>query len=72
MQEEFGLVPSASGLKSNLMRTGRYEAAGIGYNCHCPPKAFEAGTWCWRFHYTDARGRPSAWSKTRRPGGFRE
>ncbi len=44
---------------------GRYSAAGIRYNCHCPPKTFEEGTWHWRFRYVDKNGRKSEWSKTR-------
>ena len=42
-----------------------YHADGITYNCHCPPKAFEKGQWCWRFRFRDKRGAWSRWSKTR-------
>jgi len=43
-----------------------YEAAGIIYNCHCPPKVLAPGEWFWRFRFEDASGRRSAWSKVRR------
>ena len=46
-------------------RAGRYEATGVRYNCHCPPRTFAAGTWYWRFRYMDAKGKASAWSQTR-------
>ena len=42
-----------------------YRAAGIAYNCHCPPKTLEAGTWFWRVRYVHRDGRISAWSKVR-------
>jgi hypothetical protein len=42
-----------------------YRAAGLAYNVHCPPRTFEAGTWHWRFRFTDAAGRTSAWSRPR-------
>ena len=42
-----------------------YRAAGIAFNCHCPPTALPAGTWYWRMRYVDRQGRTSAWSKPR-------
>jgi len=42
-----------------------YEISGIAYNCHCPPRAFEPGKWCWRFRFVDKRGNESAWSEPR-------
>ncbi len=43
-----------------------YEAKGITYNCHCPPKALPGGEWYWRFRFRDKQGRGSAWSRARR------
>ncbi|MCK4298589.1 MAG: DUF4962 domain-containing protein, partial [Planctomycetes bacterium] len=42
-----------------------YRAEGITYNCHCPPTAFEEGTWHWRFRFTDSNGQQSEWSQRR-------
>ena len=42
-----------------------YQAKVERYNCHCPPKTFEPGTWHWRFRFIDSKGRASAWSKVR-------
>jgi len=42
-----------------------YEATGIVYNVHCPPRVFEAGTWHWRFRYVSKTGETSPWSKVR-------
>ena len=42
-----------------------YEAADIPFNCHCPSKTLDSGTWHWHFRFRDKEGRPSAWSKTR-------
>ncbi|HUU92267.1 MAG TPA: DUF4962 domain-containing protein [Phycisphaerae bacterium] len=46
-------------------RTAAYRATVERYNCHCPPKTFEPGTWHWRFRFLDRKGTASAWSKTR-------
>ena len=43
----------------------RYRAAGVRYNCHCPPEALGQGRWHWRFRFVDAKGRASGWSKVR-------
>ncbi len=43
-----------------------YRAKGLGFNCHCPPKLLEPGTWFWRFRYEDSKGLASAWSQVRR------
>jgi len=45
-----------------------YRASVKTYNCHCPPRTFEAGAYHWRFRFTDQAGRTSAWS---RPRAFR-
>ena len=42
-----------------------YRAEAITYNCHCPPTAFEEGTWHWRFRFTDSNGQQSEWSQRR-------
>ena len=43
----------------------QYQAAGLRYHCHCPPRTLDAGTWHWRVRFVDAKGGPSAWSRTR-------
>jgi hypothetical protein len=42
-----------------------YEASGIVWNVHCPPKALDAGLWHWRFRYRDKGKEWSGWSQTR-------
>jgi len=42
-----------------------WEADGLAYNCHCPPKPFDKGPLLWRVRYLDRDGTRSAWSKTR-------
>ncbi len=42
-----------------------WEADGLAYNCHCPPKPFGNGPLFWRVRYLDKDGTRSAWSKTR-------
>jgi hypothetical protein len=46
-------------------KTVHYRASGLRYNCHCPSKTLEPGTWYWRFRYTDKNAKSSAWSKVR-------
>jgi hypothetical protein len=42
-----------------------YNAAGIKYNAHCPPKTLKTGQWYWRYRYRSARGEVSRWSRAR-------
>jgi len=51
--------------RDTAFRKVAYQAAVQRYNCHCPPKTFEPGTWHWRFRFLDRKGKTSAWSKAR-------
>ncbi len=42
-----------------------YTARVERYNCHCPPRTFDPGTYQWRFRFLDSDGKRSAWSKVR-------
>ncbi|NOZ20365.1 MAG: DUF4962 domain-containing protein [Planctomycetes bacterium] len=42
-----------------------YRIEGLKYNCHCPSKTFEQGTWHWRFRMVNKKGERSDWSKVR-------
>ena len=42
-----------------------YEAKGITFNVHCPPRTLPAGGWFWRFRFYDTLGDVSEWSRTR-------
>jgi len=43
-----------------------YEATGIAWNVHTPPKTFAPGTYYWRYRGRDAQGRATEWSRARR------
>ncbi len=42
-----------------------YQARGIPWNVHCPPKALPPGRWFWRYRGRTRKGRPTPWSKVR-------
>ncbi len=42
-----------------------YAAADIEFNVHCPPKAFGAGMYTWRYRGRDKANRYTKWSKPR-------
>ena len=51
--------------RDTTFANAEYRVGGITYNCHCPPKTFEQGTWRWRFRMVDKKGEKSDWSKVR-------
>lgn len=51
--------------RSNTFETLDYQATGIAYNCHCPPKVLAPGTWYWRVRFADKDGHTSGWSRPR-------
>ena len=67
--------PQEGGASYDLQcaRSGRFDAdayvaEGVEWNVHCPPKAFEPGTWSWRFRARYKDGELSDWST---PQAFR-
>ncbi|MCA9132662.1 MAG: DUF4962 domain-containing protein [Planctomycetales bacterium] len=42
-----------------------YQAAGIAWNVHCPPRTFPPGEYRWRYRGWTQDGQPTAWSQTR-------
>ena len=42
-----------------------YEATGVTFNVHCPPRTLTPGRWFWRFRFTDRAGETSEWSTVR-------
>jgi len=42
-----------------------YEQTGLRWNAHAPAKSFGAGTYHWRFNFTDQDGETSDWSSGR-------
>ena len=46
-------------------RPDSYTAEGVKWNVHCPPEAFQAGAWSWRFRARWEDGSASAWSTAR-------
>jgi hypothetical protein len=42
-----------------------FDANELKYDCYCPPKTLEEGTWFWRYRFTDKKGQVSQWSQVR-------
>ena len=42
-----------------------YEARGVTFNVHCPPRTLSPGRWFWRFRFYNQAGVASEWSKGR-------
>ncbi|MBN2476877.1 MAG: DUF4962 domain-containing protein [Pirellulales bacterium] len=42
-----------------------YEADGIAWSVHCPPRAFAPGAYTWRYRGIDGKGNATAWSRPR-------
>ncbi|HID20829.1 MAG TPA: DUF4962 domain-containing protein [Planctomycetaceae bacterium] len=51
--------------RSPSFQTIDYEVKHLEWNVHCPPTVLAPGRWWWRFRFTDAEGRVSAWSRVR-------
>ena len=43
----------------------KYEASGVTFNVHCPPRTLPEGRWYWRFRFTNRAGETSEWSIVR-------
>ncbi len=42
-----------------------YRVSGVEFNVHCPPRAFEPGTYTWRYRGKDKSGKVTNWSRAR-------